>query len=291
MIIFFVCIVLLGIFITGAALLFILADKSRSHDFIQDLSSKKQELIDVIDDAETLVNELNQFSDYVVNQCENKQNELRDVIEKADLLSIRLSESCHILEANSMQSHRTNIINHFIAPIDDQPVSAVDGREAYFSISAKQEFIIDNRAGEDRIPEKTADVNIISNNIADESRISDNKVSDYISGAKVTDESILSYERKDADMKNAEQLISLKTIVADGKEQKIIVPKNDPIADAGRGNVIHLSDKRLRMATSADKRSQVLLLQNKGLTQSEIAKALNIGKGEIELISRVDTGK
>lgn len=82
---FFVCIILIGSGITIFALILLLAEKHRLHDYRIDIKDKKNDLIKVIEDAEDLISEMNRYSDYVVTQIEDKHNALSKSIEDADL--------------------------------------------------------------------------------------------------------------------------------------------------------------------------------------------------------------
>ena len=85
MAVFFACIILIGIGITILSLILMLYEKKKLHDYRIDLKNKKDQLINVIEDAEELIDEMNRFSDYAVTQIEEKNNTLLDTISKADL--------------------------------------------------------------------------------------------------------------------------------------------------------------------------------------------------------------
>ena len=81
---FFTCIVLVGSGITVFALILLLAEKNRLHDYRVDLKEKKENLINVIEDAEELISEMNRYSDYIVTQIEEKHSALSQAILDAD---------------------------------------------------------------------------------------------------------------------------------------------------------------------------------------------------------------
>lgn len=62
-------------------------------------------------------------------------------------------------------------------------------------------------------------------------------------------------------------------------------PSEDAVASSGRRNATQSG--RGRVLTADFKRSRIMDLQRSGLDSTEIAKRLNIGKGEIELITRI----
>jgi hypothetical protein len=85
MTVFFTCIIFVGIGLTIFALILMLYEKKRLHDYRGDIKEKKDELIKVIEDAEELIFEMNRFSDYAVTRIEEKNNVLLDAIAEADL--------------------------------------------------------------------------------------------------------------------------------------------------------------------------------------------------------------
>lgn len=88
---FFICIILIGILIAGIAMVWMVIEKKNMRDYRLDLDERRHDLERVIEDAEQLLNELNDFSDYVVNNLENKQQSLETAVrtldERLELLS------------------------------------------------------------------------------------------------------------------------------------------------------------------------------------------------------------
>ena len=86
---FFVCIILIGIMVVGIAMVWIVIERKNSRDYRLEVDERRYELQQAIEDAEQLINELNNFSDYIVNRMEEKQQEIESVInavsEKNDL--------------------------------------------------------------------------------------------------------------------------------------------------------------------------------------------------------------
>ena len=99
---FFLSIVLIGIIITGVSLVMILADKSRGHDYRVDLGQKRETLVETIEDAETLVDELNRFSDYVVTRCEQTKAEIELEVQRAETIMGQLSAASTAIESNGL---------------------------------------------------------------------------------------------------------------------------------------------------------------------------------------------
>lgn len=82
--VFFTCIILLGSGLVVFALLWMLAEKRRLYDYREDVKERKEDLIKVIEDAETLIEEMNRFSDYVVTTLEQSHEGLQQTIAAAD---------------------------------------------------------------------------------------------------------------------------------------------------------------------------------------------------------------
>lgn len=98
MAVFFTCIMLIGSGLTLFAIFLMLAEKRRLHDYRADIKEKKEDLINVIEDAEALISEMNRFSDYVVTQLEEKNALLAQNIAEADLKIELLSSSYSVIE-------------------------------------------------------------------------------------------------------------------------------------------------------------------------------------------------
>ena len=83
-VIIFTCIILIGSGITLFSY-FHACGKKRLHDYRTDLKESKGNLIKVIEDAELLVSEMNNFAEYIVTQIEEKNESLLSNIAEADL--------------------------------------------------------------------------------------------------------------------------------------------------------------------------------------------------------------
>lgn len=85
MAIFFVCIIFVGSVLVILSIFLMLYEKNRLHDYRKDLREKKEDIIQIIEDAEELITEINRFSEYTINQIEEKNQVLKEAMEKADL--------------------------------------------------------------------------------------------------------------------------------------------------------------------------------------------------------------
>lgn len=81
---FYASIIFLGIVIVIVALAAIIFDKKRASDDKVKVDEKKSELVEIINDADQVLSELNNFSEYLVEQVDKKNNELNKSIEKAE---------------------------------------------------------------------------------------------------------------------------------------------------------------------------------------------------------------
>ena len=66
-----------GIGIIVFLLVWVFLDKKRTFRFMKSMDEKKRELVEIINDADQMIEELNKFSDYIVNQMDLKNEELR----------------------------------------------------------------------------------------------------------------------------------------------------------------------------------------------------------------------
>ncbi|MDQ2085864.1 hypothetical protein RBH29_05360 [Herbivorax sp. ANBcel31] len=81
---FYVSIMFMGILLMVISLVWIAFDKKKYLDSENVLEEKKEMLVSVISDAEQMIEELNNLSDYVVSNISEKRQEVIDTIEKAD---------------------------------------------------------------------------------------------------------------------------------------------------------------------------------------------------------------
>jgi len=186
------------------ALISVLFDRKKSWDFERKIDEKKQELLEIVSDAEEMVSELNRFSDYVITQVNAKNEELLQSLTKCESklkeINSKLSDNSNVVTKIEKEADIKAIANNYAASKNNKPDETQN--------SFKSDLIIENM--------------IFDNNL--------NNLS-------------------------AEQLDS----VSDAKNNDKVIPINA-------------------------KHREVLQLAEKGLTDTEIAKRLNIGKGEIQLI-------
>lgn len=101
---FFVCIILIGIAIVITAMIWIVVERKKSRDYRLEIDERRYELQKTIEEAEQLLIELNNFSDYIVSRMEEKQQEIEFVIEAA-------AEKAGLFEKINNQASNTNQLN------------------------------------------------------------------------------------------------------------------------------------------------------------------------------------
>lgn len=92
---FYVSFIFLGIVLIVFSLILILLDKKKVFSFVGKYEEKKKELVDIINDAEQMIEELNKFSDYIVTQMDFKNEELSLNLRKADEQVKNLAQKAH----------------------------------------------------------------------------------------------------------------------------------------------------------------------------------------------------
>lgn len=187
---FFVSIILIGILVVCFALVWMVIEKKRAMDYRLEIDERRYELMQIIEDADQLLTEMNNFSSYIVDQMEEKQQSIEFSLHKAEQ---RIEQ----------------LFDMYI-----KPVHVPEMLDVTKEIKEQTEKIINNKEIK-------------------------NEVNSEIEENIEIEESILSSRKK-------------------GK----LIP----------------FDERKR---------EVIKLHKKGISSTEIAKMLDMGKGEIELISRM----
>jgi hypothetical protein len=205
---FYVSLIFLGIILIIFSLIWVVLDKKNVFSFIKSFDVKKQELVEIINDAEQMIEELNKFSDYIVTQMDVKNEELQANLKQAELEIKILSQKA-------------------------QAVGLIEVEAAGLEKVTAAEF---NSA------------------IAVNGRSTDTMSIPYEPLFKYNSDFVI--ENMDFDNNNAKAASGART--AAKKSEKVIQINN--------------------------KFTEVLKLSENGLDNLDIAKKLNMGKGEIELI-------
>ncbi|NTV88860.1 MAG: hypothetical protein HGA22_00620, partial [Clostridiales bacterium] len=81
---FYIIMLFVGIILMVFLTVWTILDKKKVFKVVKEFDRKKGELVEIIGDAEQMIEELNKFSDYIVTQMDIKDEELRSNIKKAD---------------------------------------------------------------------------------------------------------------------------------------------------------------------------------------------------------------
>lgn len=115
---FFVCIILIGIMVVTVAIVWIVVERKNSRDYCLEIDEKRYELQQLIEDSEQLLNEMNNFSGYIVTQMEEKQKDIEETVKFADE---RLDFFAHIKEMPAISSQDTEQIQEEIKLNEEEP--------------------------------------------------------------------------------------------------------------------------------------------------------------------------
>ncbi len=207
---FYVSLIFVGILLVLVSIILILIDKKSVFIFRKTFDDKKQELVEIINDAEQMIDELNRFSDYIVSQIDEKNEELNVSIkgaeEKISALKSKATAISKTITATSKKSIKGDS--------DDSDDTVIETK--------------DSMAGEATKAQRQSDTGSV---------LPQNSVA-----------AVEAYSRSET--------MPSKTIKS--RRDKVI-PFNS-------------------------KHSEVLRLSKQGMEGTEIAKSLNMGKGEVELI-------
>lgn len=137
----YVSLIFLGSLLVAVSLVLIFLDKRNVSKFWKNVDRKKDELAEVINDAEQMIDELNRLSDYIVNQIEQKNEELNRNIEAAEKKINDLQEKAVSVCAQPMKTDKKPNRNsggrhkgHKQAPSEGSDTSVLTDRDTEHSI-------------------------------------------------------------------------------------------------------------------------------------------------------------
>ncbi len=146
---FYVSMIFFGILLVLVSLLFIALDKRKVFNFTKSFDDKKQQLTEILNDAEQMIEELNKFSDYIVNQMDLKNEELNKNLKIAEDRVLALGERVKVMSVESYTGAAAN--------------PAVDGSSVQTPVSVLQASSQSSRAVSAYMPE-AAEIHKQSNN-------------------------------------------------------------------------------------------------------------------------------
>jgi hypothetical protein len=207
---FYVSLIFIGILLSIISLILILIDKKNIFVFRKAFDDKKQELVEIINDAEQMIDELNRFSDYIVSQIDVKNEELN---------------------ANMKEAEKK------LSALEERAVTIVDSM-------------------------RTIDV-----------KIQDHGVSDAVQNISANGYK----EAVEPDIEKAADLeLPSVAVNAPGRAAEVY--------SRNAGGTTGAVKRREKVIPFSNRYSEVLRLSNEGMGDLQIAKSLNMGKGEVELI-------
>ena len=225
---YFFTVLLFGIFFVFIASFLIFKDYKKNRIVVEQAENEKVELISIIDDAELMVNELNNFSEYVLQKIDKKNLEVDEYIEKLEQKLETVKELEQTVQELSSQAEQTE---------QTGPTEGVAGRTELIEGAVGQTGLIEETIGQTGL-------------------IGDKKYS-------------INEKKKRA------YLVKKK---AQNNKKSPLIYLNFP------ERIEKHSEKNNVQIKYGKKYSQIFQFIQDGYSESEIAKKLNIGKGEVSLI-------
>lgn len=81
---FYVSIMFIGILLMLISFIWVIIDKKRHIDYREVIDEKKTSLVNIVEDAEVMVEELNKFSGYVFDEFEVREKNVKGLLNKLD---------------------------------------------------------------------------------------------------------------------------------------------------------------------------------------------------------------
>lgn len=213
---FYISAILVGMCFMAAAIALVRFDRKKSADYLNKMDTNKEELVGIISDAEQMVQELNRFSDFVVERIESKNTEFLESMKNVEEHIQRMkSDITAALEEKALSlEEKALLLEEKALALEREEVPAAAAAETH---AAAQSF--------------------------------DNRITAFMNAGTGFGETGIVFEDSFIDL-------------IPQRIQTIEKP-----AHAGNGRY-----------------SEVVSLAEKGFSDTEIAKKLNMGKGEIQLI-------
>lgn len=108
---FYISMIFLGILFVIFSLVCLFLDKKNVFEFSRSFEDKKQELTEIINDAEQMIEELNKFSDYIVSQVDLKSEQMNKNLKDAEIRIRELSDRAAVIGRSAADSIETADIN------------------------------------------------------------------------------------------------------------------------------------------------------------------------------------
>ena len=131
---FYVSIIFLGIILIVIAFIWIIYDRKKYYDNTKRLDKKREELVNIISDAEQMVEELNKFSDYIVTRMDIKNEELCTSLKALEERASKVSSE-NIEKQGTKVYHSENVVNGILNDVQSESSPILD---------LKSDLIMDN---------------------------------------------------------------------------------------------------------------------------------------------------
>ena len=77
---FYVSVILFGVLVVFVALALIFSDRRKGINYSKAIDQKSKQLVDIIKDAEQMIEEMDKFSDYIIRRFESKNDEIKELL-------------------------------------------------------------------------------------------------------------------------------------------------------------------------------------------------------------------
>jgi exonuclease VII small subunit len=254
---FYVSLIFIGILLVLFSLACIFLDKRKVFQFTRNFEDKKQELVEIIQDAEQMIEELNRFSDYIVNQMDLKNEELCKNLKDAEE------------RVNALGGRAKNAADEYAAAFGEAAARGASAAGRIGAAAAEAPAVrttAADAAGEAAVVREAAAAARDAAVYEEEARYH------AVAAGRASVQAAEGFGARaefSADMAEMAGIagIAVNSGISERKASpKLQYRKNDKIIP------IH------------NKYSEVIRLSQEGLQSLEIAKRLNMGKGEVELI-------
>ncbi len=247
---FYVSMIFFGILLILLSLACVFIDKRKVFSFNTKFEDRKQELVDIIDDAEQMIEELNKFSDYIVNQMDLKNEQLcrnlKSAEEKVNVLSERAKAAVNMAEVVD----ETAVVQQCDEAVRKECIPIVEIAEEAVGMAVNSGVY------------ETAPVQKIAGPAVESVNSSNARPGLVVDGVNCSP------------MRPG--------LVVDGVNCSPMRP--GLVVDGVNCSPMRPVRKSEKVIQINNKYSEVIRLSQEGFSGLEIAKRLNLGKGEVELI-------
>lgn len=138
---FFICIILIGVLMTAIAMIWMVIEKKKSRDYRLETNERRYELQQVVDNAEQLLDELNNFSNYIVTRMEEKQQEVESVIQAADE-RLNLFEQIEDIQLEMPKREKETDVMESMAVMEQEPPATPAKKAKVIPLNEKKRQVI-----------------------------------------------------------------------------------------------------------------------------------------------------